>query len=94
MWTLRNHEYSPLGKFDVDKFFRQLAVGTGVGVRYDMDERRRTEIARCLAIDPKFIMLDEPFAGVDRDGIMRQTGICHRIMNKVHAAWSQGIETL
>ena len=29
----------------------------------------------------------------NRDGIMRQTGICHRIMNKVHAAWSQGIET-
>ena len=36
VWTLRNHEYNPLGKFDVDKFFGQLAVGTGVGVRYDM----------------------------------------------------------
>ena len=36
VWSLRNHEYSPLGKFDVDKFFGQLAVGTGVGVRYDM----------------------------------------------------------
>ena len=35
------------------------------GNRLSGGERRRAEIARCLAIDPKFIMLDEPFAGVD-----------------------------
>ena len=35
------------------------------GDRLSGGERRRTEIARCLAINPKFIMLDEPFAGVD-----------------------------
>lgn len=40
-------------------------VRTNQGERLSGGERRRTEIARCLAIDPKFIMLDEPFAGVD-----------------------------
>lgn len=35
------------------------------GDRLSGGERRRAEIARCLAIDPSFIMLDEPFAGVD-----------------------------
>ena len=40
-------------------------VRRNLGDRLSGGERRRTEIARCLAIDPKFIMLDEPFAGVD-----------------------------
>lgn len=40
-------------------------VRKNMGDRLSGGERRRTEIARCLAIDPKFIMLDEPFAGVD-----------------------------
>lgn len=40
-------------------------VRTNDGNRLSGGERRRAEIARCLAIDPKFIMLDEPFAGVD-----------------------------
>ena len=40
-------------------------VRKNLGDRLSGGERRRAEIARCLAIDPKFIMLDEPFAGVD-----------------------------
>ena len=40
-------------------------VRRNLGDRLSGGERRRTEIARCLAIEPKFVMLDEPFAGVD-----------------------------
>lgn len=40
-------------------------VRHNVGTSLSGGERRRTEIARCLAINPKFIMLDEPFAAVD-----------------------------
>ena len=45
--------------------FRLQKVRKNKGDQLSGGERRRTEIARCLAIDPKFIMLDEPFAGVD-----------------------------
>ena len=45
--------------------FRLNKVRKNNGDQLSGGERRRTEIARCLAIDPKFIMLDEPFAGVD-----------------------------
>ena len=47
------------------KEFRLQKVRKNLGDRLSGGERRRTEIARCLAIEPKFIMLDEPFAGVD-----------------------------
>lgn len=47
------------------KEFRLDKVRKNKGDQLSGGERRRTEIARCLAIDPKFIMLDEPFAGVD-----------------------------
>ena len=47
------------------KEFRLEKVRRNTGDRLSGGERRRTEIARCLAIEPKFIMLDEPFAGVD-----------------------------
>ncbi len=45
--------------------FRLQKVRKNNGNQLSGGERRRCEIARCLAIDPKFIMLDEPFAGVD-----------------------------
>ena len=45
--------------------FRLQKVRKNRGNQLSGGERRRCEIARCLAIDPKFIMLDEPFAGVD-----------------------------
>ena len=47
------------------KEFRLGKVRRNKGDQLSGGERRRTEIARCLAINPKFIMLDEPFAGVD-----------------------------
>jgi lipopolysaccharide export system ATP-binding protein len=50
---------SLLSEFSLNK------VRKNMGDRLSGGERRRTEIARCLAIEPKFIMLDEPFAGVD-----------------------------
>ncbi|MCK9343750.1 MAG: LPS export ABC transporter ATP-binding protein [Massilibacteroides sp.] len=47
------------------KEFGLQKVRKNLGDQLSGGERRRAEIARCLAIDPKFIMLDEPFAGVD-----------------------------
>ena len=47
------------------KEFRLTKVRKNMGTQLSGGERRRTEIARCLAINPKFVMLDEPFAGVD-----------------------------
>jgi lipopolysaccharide export system ATP-binding protein len=50
---------------DLLKEFGLQKIRKSLGIQLSGGERRRTEIARALAIDPKFILLDEPFAGVD-----------------------------
>lgn len=45
-------------------------------------ERRRTEIARTLAMDPQFVLLDEPFAGVDPIAVEEIQGIVAKLKNK------------
>lgn len=63
--TGKSKEYQKDKLENLIEEFRLEKVRKNLGDQLSGGERRRTEIARCLAIDPKFIMLDEPFAGVD-----------------------------
>jgi lipopolysaccharide export system ATP-binding protein len=45
-------------------------------------ERRRTEIARCLVIEPRFILLDEPFAGIDPIAVIDIQGILQKLKDR------------
>lgn len=62
--------------------FRLQKVRKNYGDRLSGGERRRTEIARCLAISPKFIMLDEPFAGVDPIAVEDIQSIVYKLKDK------------
>jgi lipopolysaccharide export system ATP-binding protein len=57
-------------------------VRKGMGITLSGGERRRTEIARCLAVDPKFILLDEPFAGIDPIAVEDIQKIVSRLKEK------------
>lgn len=57
-------------------------VRKNYGDRLSGGERRRTEIARCLAINPRFIMLDEPFAGVDPIAVEDIQSVVYKLKEK------------
>lgn len=62
--------------------FRLQKVRKNLGDQLSGGERRRTEIARCLAINPDFIMLDEPFAGVDPIAVEDIQEVVYKLKSK------------
>lgn len=62
--------------------FRLQKVRKNLGDQLSGGERRRTEIARCLAINPLFVMLDEPFAGVDPIAVEDIQSIVYKLKDK------------
>lgn len=62
--------------------FSLTHVRKNLGVVLSGGERRRTEIARALAVDPNFVLLDEPFAGVDPIAVEEIQTIVAKLKNK------------
>ena len=72
-------------KEKVDQLIEEFSlqkVRKNVGMSLSGGERRRTEIARALAVDPSFVLLDEPFAGVDPIAVEEIQSIVSRLKNK------------
>jgi lipopolysaccharide export system ATP-binding protein len=62
--------------------FSLQKVRKSLGMSLSGGERRRTEIARALAVDPNFVLLDEPFAGVDPIAVEEIQSIVSRLKSK------------
>ncbi|MEO1050226.1 MAG: LPS export ABC transporter ATP-binding protein [Bacteroidota bacterium] len=62
--------------------FSLTKVRKNIGMTLSGGERRRTEIARALAVDPSFVLLDEPFAGVDPIAVEEIQSIVAKLKNK------------
>ena len=78
-----NNKSSQIRKcnFLISEFKLEKAMDS-IGSTLSGGERRRTEIARALACDPKFILLDEPFAGVDPIAVEEIQNIILKLKNK------------
>lgn len=82
-------EMTKLSKQDqknkVNSLLEEFSLGhvrKSLGMVLSGGERRRTEIARALAVDPKFVLLDEPFAGVDPIAVEEIQTIVAQLKNK------------
>ena len=75
-------EYQRQKLEDLLNEFHLQKVRKNLGNRLSGGERRRCEIARCLAINPRFIMLDEPFAGVDPIAVEDIQSIVYKLKEK------------
>ncbi len=92
--TVEENIMAPLEMRDMSKKERKEKVETlleefslthvrnNLGMVLSGGERRRTEIARALAVDPHFVLLDEPFAGVDPIAVEEIQGIVARLKKK------------
>lgn len=72
-------------KQKLEQLIREFNLGhvrKNLGDRLSGGERRRTEIARCLAIEPRFVMLDEPFAGVDPLAVQEIQDVVWKLKDK------------
>lgn len=65
-----------LSEFSIEHLRRAPSAALSGG------ERRRVEIARCLAADPKYLLLDEPFAGVDPIAVAEIRGLVHDLKER------------
>lgn len=84
--VLEMRGYSPAQRKErVDVLIEEFSlhkVRKNMGMSLSGGERRRTEIARALAVDPKFVLLDEPFAGVDPIAVEEIQSIVAKLKKK------------